>query len=375
MLCISWKRRRRYFHSTFRLRSLRLAEPENRGKTRRRDIFIDKIGERLYGVSRMAEKWPKVKPYPEEREKNMPKIKSTASKKVQTEKVEFVRLPIEEIQFHNNLPNREVETGTQENELVDSIKEVGLLNPVSVAKVGSKHYVVAGRRRLKAIGVLKETDPAVFDRLFSEGVPCCIVSSEVRSARRSQLAENITRADLNPYDVAFEIFKMRKAGESAAKIADALGRSAVYVNNYFNFWSKASLRMKEAVKEGKVTFSDACEHIRLTPKQQNALLDKVEAGETVERVSKKSNKPSAKAIRAYIESFAAAAQEDKRRLKYSEPDLYYAMYELLRYVVGDITEEQFTTAVMSSTLSVNRVNAFAEESLNEDAEEAAEKEE
>lgn len=69
--------------------------------------------------------------------------------------------------------------------LMEDIRANGLKTPISVYKDGEKYPVLQGHRRTRAIALLKETDPARYKELFSEGIPCIVreVSGERDIAR------------------------------------------------------------------------------------------------------------------------------------------------------------------------------------------------
>ncbi|RDU71166.1 ParB/RepB/Spo0J family partition protein [Helicobacter brantae] len=77
------------------------------------------------------------------------------------------------------------------NELAQSIKEYGLLQPILVYRE-DKHYVlIAGERRLKASKILE-----------SEKIKAIIADIDLNQLREVALIENIQREDLNPIDLA-----------------------------------------------------------------------------------------------------------------------------------------------------------------------------
>ena len=77
------------------------------------------------------------------------------------------------------------------NELVESIRAEGLLQPVVVRPVGDKFQLIAGERRWRA-----------FQQLKLKTIPARIMTSSDASSATLALVENLQRADLNPVEEA-----------------------------------------------------------------------------------------------------------------------------------------------------------------------------
>lgn len=77
------------------------------------------------------------------------------------------------------------------NELADSIKEYGLLQPVLVYQDGDHYVLIAGERRLRASKLLG-----------LEKIKAIIAEIDLNQLREVALIENIQREDLNPIDLA-----------------------------------------------------------------------------------------------------------------------------------------------------------------------------
>lgn len=81
--------------------------------------------------------------------------------------------------------------GDDINELAESIKLNGLLQPLTVKAEGEKYVLIAGERRLRALKVLKYTT-----------APCIILDVTDRNSAVLALVENIQRKDLHFFDEA-----------------------------------------------------------------------------------------------------------------------------------------------------------------------------
>ena len=86
-------------------------------------------------------------------------------------------------------------------ELTNSIKEHGVIQPITVRPVGNKYEIVAGERRYKASVLAgKETIPAI------------VVNLDDNSCAELALIENVQRQDLTPIEEAISYKKILDMG-------------------------------------------------------------------------------------------------------------------------------------------------------------------
>ncbi len=107
-------------------------------------------------------------------------------------------------------------------ELADSIQANGLVQPVSVRKVGSGYQLIAGERRFRAFQLLgRETIPAIVRQ-----------TSDAQQLEWS-LVENIHRDDLNPIDraKAYQAY-LNAFGTTQAEAAARLGEDGSVISNH-----------------------------------------------------------------------------------------------------------------------------------------------
>jgi len=112
-------------------------------------------------------------------------------------------------------------------ELVRSIRDHGLLNPILVRRAGKTHQVISGHRRLAAYRRLQFAGKTDAEKAKYAAVP----ARELASVSDEQmlllgLTENMLRADISPMDAAMGLVRLRKlepAFNSAPKIAEATG--------------------------------------------------------------------------------------------------------------------------------------------------------
>ena len=106
-------------------------------------------------------------------------------------------------------------------ELCESIRQHGILQPLSVRRVGNRYELIAGERRLRA-GVLAG---------LSE-IPCIVMNMDDRESGMTALVENLQRQDLDYIEMAQGISRMMDdfsmSQEQAARL---LGKSQSAVAN------------------------------------------------------------------------------------------------------------------------------------------------
>lgn len=107
-------------------------------------------------------------------------------------------------------------------ELSESIKQVGILQPLLVVRHNNGYKLIAGERRWKAAKMagLREVPAIILDN-----------SSEL-NLRAIQLIENLQRQDLNPIEEAKAFQDLIKNHSlTHEKLAEILGKSRAYVSN------------------------------------------------------------------------------------------------------------------------------------------------
>lgn len=147
---------------------------------------------------------------------------------------EVVQLEVTELQ-PNPLQPRGAITPESLVDLVDSIREHGVLEPLVVAKTPAGYQLIAGERRWRAAKLAGLTH-----------VPAIIRETSPKGMLEMALVENVQRVDLNPLDRAkgFERL-MNEFGLTTSEIAVRIGKSVAYVSN-----SLRLLSLPDALKDG-----------------------------------------------------------------------------------------------------------------------------
>ncbi|HEV8264379.1 MAG TPA: ParB/RepB/Spo0J family partition protein [Gemmatimonadales bacterium] len=139
----------------------------------------------------------------------------------------LVQLPIHEIRPNPFQPRQDVDPAALE-ELVSSIKQAGLLQPIVVRKAtpspgngGGAYELIAGERRLRAC-----------QQLGWERIPAVQREADDRTLLTLALIENLQRDDLSPVDEARGYERLIAEFNLAQQdVADAVGRDRSTVAN------------------------------------------------------------------------------------------------------------------------------------------------
>lgn len=132
------------------------------------------------------------------------------------------------------------------DDLAQSIKQHGILQPLVVCKSGDKFQLIAGERRLRAAEILGKQE-----------VPVIIKEVSDRDKLELAIIENIQRRDLNPLETAnsYKILS-EEFGLSNEEIAEQVGKGVSTVANFLRLL-KLPVIIKEALAKGDITMSHA----------------------------------------------------------------------------------------------------------------------
>ena len=152
------------------------------------------------------------------------------------------------------------------NELVASIKQHGILQPVVVEAVDNGRYKLQiGSRRMAAariIGLAKVPALVLDDRL------------EAEKSIAIMLVENLHREDIDPIDEAEAFAKLKDMGTKVSAIARLVGKERTYVSHALRLL-RLHPKVRDAVRQHTIPREHALALLRLEPEQQITLADEV----------------------------------------------------------------------------------------------------
>ena len=160
-------------------------------------------------------------------------------------------------------------------ELAESIKEYGLIQPIVVTKKDGYYSIIAGERRWRASKIAGLTE-----------IPAIVREDDERKNNEIALIENMQREDLNPYEKALGIKNlMTTYGFTQEEIAKKLGKSRSAIANTVRTLNLEP-RVLEMAKEGKLTEGHCRALLSITDpeKQYLTAINMLERGATVREV-------------------------------------------------------------------------------------------
>jgi ParB family chromosome partitioning protein len=174
---------------------------------------------------------------------------------------------IEEVQ-PNPFQPRKVFSEEQLQELIDSIREKGILQPLIVRRKGNGFELIAGERRWRAA-----------QKAGMKEVPILVKDVSDSEMLELSLVENIQREDLNPIEEA-EAFKrlMEQFDLTQEEISKKVGKDRTTITNTIRLL-KLPPEIKQSLAEGKISMGHARAFLSLEGiDKQRLLLKRLLAG-------------------------------------------------------------------------------------------------
>ena len=192
-------------------------------------------------------------------------------------------LKIIEVEPNRNQPRKQFDEEAL-NELAESIKRYGLIQPIIVTKKDGYYQIIAGERRWRAS-----------KKAGLKTIPAIIREDDEKKNQEIALIENIQREDLNAVEKAMGIkLLMEEHNLKQSEVADILGKSRSGVANTLRILN-LDPRVLELAKQGKLT-EGHCRALLAYEDGEKQLLEAmklIEGGKTVRDIERKTqrNKP------------------------------------------------------------------------------------
>ena len=155
------------------------------------------------------------------------------------------RLPIDSID-PNPLQPRTAFTEEALQELAQSIRSDGLLQPVVVRPAGSRYSLVVGERRWRAARLAGLST-----------IPAIVRDFEPDKALEAALIENIQREDLNPIEIAAALEQMARGLElSHEELAARTGKSRTNITNHLRLLNLPE-NIQDMLRRGRLQMGHA----------------------------------------------------------------------------------------------------------------------
>ena len=175
-------------------------------------------------------------------------------------------IAIAQIEPNPNQPRREFDEEALQ-ELANSIREVGIIQPVTLRQVADGRYqIIAGERRWRASQLAGLTS-----------IPAYIRTVKDENVMEMALVENIQREDLNAIEIALAYQHLAESsGMTQARISERVGKSRAAVTNYLRLL-KLPAQVQMALKDKEIDMGHARALLSLeSPSQQIKLFKEVQ---------------------------------------------------------------------------------------------------
>lgn len=180
----------------------------------------------------------------------------------------IVELDLNLLQVREDQPRKVFDQKAIED-LAESLKDKGVLQPILVRKISDKYQIIAGERRFRA---------AKFAKL--KKIPAIINDLDDREVMEISLIENIQREDLNPVEEALAYLNlMNEFSYSQEEMSKKVGKSRSYIANTIRLLDLDEGCL-ESLKEGQITSNQARSLLAIKNlEKRKAFLDKLIAKE------------------------------------------------------------------------------------------------
>lgn len=198
----------------------------------------------------------------------------------ETQKDSVVELKINDISPNSDQPRKQFKEEALQ-ELADSIKENGVIQPIIVSKRGTGYRIVAGERRWRA------------SRLAGlKVIPAIVRDLTDQQTMEQALIENIQRQDLNPLEEAFAMDNlMKEHGLTQEALAKKLGKSRPAIANTLRLIN-IDESLQDFVRNGDLSAGHARALLAITDKDEQkkaadvVMIKELSVRETEEYVKK-----------------------------------------------------------------------------------------
>lgn len=143
--------------------------------------------------------------------------------------------------------------------LAESIREVGLIEPVVVRRADNGYQLIAGERRLRAHVLLA-----------AEEIKSSVIECSDQDMAVLALVENVGREDLTDYEIGQSLRRAEKEFPNRKRMAEALGMSRRGLYQYLAFENLPDFIKKDLDLKPRLLGSNAAEDVASVLKKQGA---------------------------------------------------------------------------------------------------------
>jgi len=126
-------------------------------------------------------------------------------------------------------------------ELKNSIQKLGIIQPLTLRKNGSRYQLISGERRLRAARLLKMKE-----------VPAYVIETDQQGMIEMALVENLQRKDLNPVEIGLALLRLQEECRlNQDEVAQRVGMSRANVSHYTRL-VKLPPEIQSALRSGQL---------------------------------------------------------------------------------------------------------------------------
>lgn len=195
----------------------------------------------------------------------------------------IANIPLEKIEANPFQPRNKFEENTL-NELALSIKEQGIIQPITVRKLGyDKYQLISGERRLRAAKLAGLSNVPTYIRVAND-----------QQMLEMALIENIHREDLNSLDIAISYQRLiDECKMTNEELSERIGKDRSTITNYVRLL-KLPPQVQLALRDNKISMGHArafinIEDVDLQLEILRAIISKNLSVRDVERIVKELN--------------------------------------------------------------------------------------
>lgn len=178
--------------------------------------------------------------------------KKTTEEPQRKSPADIFKVPVNQIETNPYQPRQDFDEEALE-ELAESIKTHGIIQPITVRKLSETEYqIISGERRFKASQKAGLTE-----------IPAYVRTANDQQMHEMALIENIQRENLNPIEVANSYQRLISEFDlKQEQLGERVGKKRATVTNYLRLLRLPD-DVKASIRDGKISMSHARELVNL----------------------------------------------------------------------------------------------------------------
>lgn len=206
-------------------------------------------------------------------------------------------------------------------ELTESIRQLGIIQPITVRKIGLRYQIISGERRFKAASAAG-----------LQTIPAYIKETDDQGMLEMAIVENIQREDLDAIEVALSFQRlMDECSLTQETMADKVGKKRATVANYLRLL-KLPAEIQVCIRDKKISMGHAKAILSLSDSMAQLSLcdDIVKRNLSVRQAETKAQNILKRSDRS--------EEPEEKKVSSELPDNYYRVLEIVgRYFGNNIS--------------------------------------